>query len=273
MKSVSKAGINLTARHHQTIVETQPAINWFEVHPEPYFDQQGGLSLQNLERICQHYPITFHGVGLSLGSTDPLDEQYLLHLKALMQRFQPAWFSEHLSWASVGGRHFHELLPLPYTVEAVQHTVQRIQQVQDFLEQRILVENISSYLAYKDSVLSEAEFIQTVLEQADCFLLLDVNNLYVNSKNHGFDPIVELDKIPIDRVRQIHLAGYSDRENYLLDTHGERVHPPVWQLYQAALDRFGAVPTLIEWENNVPDLDIVKAEADQADRYLMQVAT
>lgn len=273
MKSIAKAGINLTARHYQTIVDTQPAINWFEVHPERYFGERSSLFLQNLEQIRQYYPITFHGVGLSLGSTDPINAQYLLQLKTLMQCFQPAWFSEHLSWASVNGQHFHELLPLPYTPEAVKHVVQRIQQVQDFLEQRILVENISSYLAYKGSVLSEAEFIQTVVEQADCFLLLDVNNLYVNSKNHGFDPIVELNKIPIDRVRQIHLAGYSDRENYLLDTHGESIHPPVWQLYQAALDRFGAVPTLIEWENNVPDLEIVKAEADQADRYLMQVAT
>lgn len=272
MKSIAKAGINLIGKHQQTILETQPAINWFEVHPEQYFGHRRGLALQNLEQICQHYPITFHGVGLSLGSTDPLDDQYLLQLKALMQRFQPAWFSEHLSWASVGGRHFYDLLPLPYTSEVAKHVVQRIQQVQDVLEQKILVENISSYLAYKDSVLSEAEFIQTVLEEADCFLLLDVNNLYVNSKNHGFDPIVELNKIPVDRVRQIHLAGYGERENYLLDTHGETVHAPVWQLYQAALDRFGAVPTLIEWENNVPDLETVKAEADQADHYLMQVA-
>ncbi|MBV8882560.1 MAG: DUF692 domain-containing protein [Chroococcidiopsidaceae cyanobacterium CP_BM_RX_35] len=267
---ITGAGINLTSKHHQTILETQPAVNWFEVHPEHYFGQRGGLILQNLEQIRQQYPITLHGVGLSLGSTAPLDWQYLTDLKTLIQQFQPVWFSEHISWASAGGRHFHNLIPLPYSEEAVMHIAQRISQVQDFLEQRISVENISSYMAYTESNLTEAEFISAVLAEADCDLLLDVNNLYVNSFNHGFSAFDALNQIPLERVRQIHLAGYSRRDSYLLDTHGERVHQPVWQLYQAALARFGAVPTLIEWESNVPDFAVVKAEADKANYYLQQ---
>lgn len=268
---IAGAGINLMTQHHQTILETQPDLNWFEVHPEHYFGRRGGLTLQNLEQIRQQYPITFHGVGLSLGSTAPLDWQYLTNLKMLIQRFQSAWFSEHISWASAGERHFHDLIPLPYSEEAVLHIAKRIRQVQDFLEQRILVENISSYMAYKESDLTETEFISAVLAEADCYLLLDVNNLHVNSFNYGFDAFAALNQIPLNRVRQIHLAGYSTRENYLLDTHGERVHEPVWQLYQAAIARFGAVPTLIEWESNVPDFDVVKSEADKANDYLQQL--
>jgi uncharacterized protein len=269
--AIAGAGINLMFQHHQTILETQPGISWFEVHPEHYFGRRGGLMLQNLERMRQQYPITFHGVGLSLGSTDPLDWQYLTNLKALIHQFQSAWFSEHISWASAGGRHFHDLIPLPYTGEAVLHLAKRIRQVQDFLEQRILVENISSYMLYKESDLTEAEFISSVLAEADCGLLLDVNNLHVNSFNHGFDAFEVLNQVPLNRVRQIHLAGYSSRESYLIDTHGERVHEPVWQLYQAAIARFGAVPTLIEWESDVPDFDVVKGEADRANHYLQQL--
>ena len=269
--TLTGSGINLLSKHHQTILENQRAVNWLEVHPEHYFGRRGGIILQNLEHIRSTYPITFHGVGLSLGSTDPLDWQYLNNLQGLIERFQPAWFSEHLSWSSVGRQHFHDLIPLPYTQEAVEHVAKRIQQVQEFLGERILVENISSYITYTDSTLSEAEFIKAVLVEADCYLLLDINNLYVNSCNQDFDPLAVLNQIPIDRVRQIHLAGYTDKGGYLLDTHGEAVHQPVWELYQAALNRFGAVPTLIEWESNVPDFDVVKAEADKANQYLTQI--
>jgi uncharacterized protein len=269
--TIAGAGINLMVKHHQTILENQPDINWFEVHPEHYFARYGGKILHDLEQICQQYPIVLHGVGLSLGSTDRLDWHYLTQLKDLIQRFQPAWFSDHLSWASVNGRHFHDLLPLPYTPETIAHICDRIQQVQEFLGQQILVENISSYMTYTDSMMSEAEFIEAVLREADCYLLLDVNNLYVNSVNQKFDPFTFLNCIPIDRVRQIHLAGYSDRGDFLLDTHGEAVHQPVWELYRVALDRFGAVPTLIEWESNVPDLAVVKAEADRANEYLANI--
>lgn len=267
---IAGSGINLMSKHHKIILETKPAVNWFEVHPEHYFRRCGGLMLQNLEQIREKYPITLHGVGLSLGSTVPLDWQYLIDLKTLIQQFQPAWFSEHISWSSGEGRHFHDLIPLPYSEEAVVHIAKRIRQVQDFLGQRILVENISSYMAYTESKLTEAEFISAVLAEADCYLLLDVNNLYVNSFNHGFSALEALNQIPLERVQQIHLAGYSDRGSYLFDTHGERIHQSVWQLYQAAISRFGDVPTLIEWESNVPDLAVVKAEADKANYYLQQ---
>ncbi|MEH2248663.1 MNIO family bufferin maturase [Nostoc sp.] len=270
VSTITGSGINLMLKHHQTILETQPAINWFEVHPEHYFGRRGGFTVQNLEQIRQQYPITFHGVGLSLGSTAPLDWQYLTNLKTLIQQFQPAWFSEHISWASAGSRHFHDLIPLPYCEEAVLHIAKRIHQVQDFLEQQILVENISSYMAYKESDLTESEFISAVLTEADCYLLLDINNLYVNSFNHSFSAFDALNQIPLERVKQIHLAGYSHRDSYLIDTHGEKVHEPVWQLYEAAITRFGAVPTLIEWESNVPDFAVVKSEADKANHYLQQ---
>jgi uncharacterized protein (UPF0276 family) len=267
---ITGSGINLMSKHHKTILETQPAVNWFEVHPEHYFRRHGGLILQNLERIREKYPITFHGVGLSLGAIAPLDWQYINDLKRLIQQFQPAWFSEHISWASGESRHFHDLIPLPHSEEAVLHIAKRIREVQDFLGERILVENISSYMAYAASELTEAEFISAVLVEADCYLLLDVNNLYVNSVNHGFSALKALNQIPSERVKQIHLAGYSDRGSYLLDTHGQKVHQSVWHLYQAAINRLGNVPTLIEWESNVPDFAVVKAEADKANEYLQQ---
>lgn len=240
---------------------------WFEVLVDNYL-AEGSAPLKDLEKIRRNYAVTFHGVGLSLGSTDPLDMRYLRRLEALIERYEPAWCSEHLSWISAGGDYVHDLLPLPYVEEAARHVARRIRQVQDFLGQRILIENVSSYLAYKASVLEEWEFLRLVVEEADCDVLLDVNNVYVSARNHGFDPHEYLSAIPAERVRELHLAGYDDRGTHLLDTHGARVHPPVWDLYRDALDRFGPVPTLLEWDTDIPDFELLQAEAASAARLL-----
>lgn len=244
---------------------------WFEVLVDNYL-AEGSAPLQDLEKIRRDYAVTFHGVGLSLGSTDPLDTRYLRRLEELIERYEPAWCSEHLCWISAGGDYVHDLLPLPYVEEAARHVARRIRQVQDFLGRRILIENVSSYLAYKASVLEEWEFLRLVVEEADCDILLDVNNVYVSARNHGFDPHEYLSAIPAERVRELHLAGYDDRGTHLLDTHGARVHPPVWDLYREALARFGRVPTLLEWDTDIPDFEVLQAEAASAARLLEVVA-
>jgi len=264
-------GIGLRSTHYQTILDTLPKVPWFEALTDNYMNE-GGLPLHHLEQVRTHYPLTFHGVGMSLGSADPLDQNYLKKLKALIARFQPIHISDHLCWTSHLGRHSNDLLPMPYTSVALKHVVERIDQVQSFLGQRILVENVSSYLSYKMSVMEEAEFFAEVVKQADCLMLCDINNIYVSASNHQFDAISYLDKMPKERIKEMHLAGYEDQGEFLLDTHGEAIHPPVWDLYKQALSRFGNVPTLIEWDTNIPTLDILLAEREKAqncvDEYL-----
>ncbi len=268
--SIQGAGIGLRSLHYQYILTQKPKVNWFEVLSDNYFCS-GGLPLFNLEKIRQDYPVTLHGVGMSLGSTDPLNLDYLTRLKNLASKVEPDLISDHLSWISVNGHYLNDLIPLVYTEEVMDFVASRILQVQEFLGRQILIENPSPYLTFTDSTMSEWEFIQGLVKKADCYLLLDVNNLYVNAINNGIDPINYLDGIPPTRVKQIHLAGYEEKENYLLDTHGYPVHPPVWELYQEALVRFGAVPTLIEWDTDIPSFEVLMAEANKAEKLLEKV--
>jgi len=256
-------GLGLRIPHYQTILDTKPAVDWFEIISENYM-VPGGKPLHFLDRIRSHYPVVMHGVSLSIGSTDPLNQDYLKNLKQLAARAEPAWISDHLCWTGVHGTNMHDLLPLPYTEETVTHVADRIAQVQDYLGRRILIENVSSYLTYKDSGVTEWEFLRAVVERADCLILLDINNIYVSSFNHDFDPIAYLDGVPRERVQQFHLAGHRNLETHIIDTHDEPIVDPVWELYQAALERFGPISTMIERDDNIPPLDELLAELDHA---------
>ncbi len=269
----ARAGIGLRADHYDAVLETQPPVGWLEVHSENYFGA-GGKPLKVLERVRADYPLSLHGVGLSVGSTDPLDQRHLTALKNLIRRFEPALVSEHLSWGSVDGRHFNDLLPLPYTEEALDHFSERVIAVQDFLGQQILIENPSSYLHYVESVIPEWEFLAEVARRSGCGVLLDVNNIYVSARNHGFDASAYLRAIPIALVQEIHLAGFVvnrfDDGEILIDTHSQPVCPAVWTLYRQAVQRFGPVPTLIEWDTDLPALAVLVAEAEQADAIALE---
>ncbi len=267
----ARAGVGLRAPHYRELIERHPNIGWLEVHSENFFGA-GGVPLYYLEEARKHYPLSLHGVGASLGSGDPLNREHLKKLKRLIDRFEPEFVSEHLCWSSIGGRYLNDLLPLPYTEEALAHLVERVRAVQDFIGRCILIENLSSYLQYKHSTMSEWEFISEVAARADCDILLDVNNVFVSSANLGFDPQTYLAAIAPERVREIHLAGFSINRHpdgaILIDTHSTRVADEVWALYSAAIHRFGAVPTLIEWDADIPSLDVLTAEAKKADALL-----
>lgn len=267
----ARAGIGLRAEHYDAVLEDRPPVGWLEVHSENYFGA-GGKPLDYLERIRAHYPLSLHGVGLSIGSTDPLDRQHLAKLKDLMRRFEPTLVSEHLSWSSVGGRYLNDLLPLPYTEEALYHMIARVAQVQDALSRPILIENPSSYLQYVESAIPEWEFLAVLAERTGCGVLLDVNNIYVSARNHGFDASAYLRAIPRHLVREIHLAGFTvnrfDGGEILVDTHDRPVWPAVWALYRQAVQRFGPVPTLIEWDTDLPELAVLVDEARRADAIL-----
>src|SRR5580693_5170511 len=256
-------GLGLRVEHYDAILTERPAIDWLEVLTENYL-VGGGKPLSYLMRMREHYPLAMHGVSLSIGSTAPLDLEYLRQVQALAARVEPAWISDHLCWTGVAGRNTHDLLPLPYTEEALTNVIERVKTVQDILGRRILLENVSSYVAFRDSRLSEWEFLREVAEGADCLLLLDVNNIYVSSVNHGFDPLEYLAAIPAARVQQIHLAGHEDHGDYLVDTHDHPVPDPVWQLYTAALRHCGAVSTMIERDDHIPPLAELVAELAQA---------
>jgi uncharacterized protein (UPF0276 family) len=257
------AGIGLRPAHYAALAEGRPPLAFLEVHSENFF-AAGGPALAWLERFRRDYPLSLHGVGLSLGSADPLDARHLDKLATLAARFQPALVSEHLSWGSIDGRHANELLPLPFTDEAVAHVAARIERVQERLRREILVENVSSYATFAESTLTEAQFIARVARRAGCRLLLDVNNVYVNSVNHGFDAHAYLAAIEPDLVGEIHLGGHAESEGLLIDTHGAAVCEPVWSLFAAALRRFGARPTLLEWDTDIPALEVLLAEAGRA---------
>lgn len=261
------AGVGLRAPHYREILATQPNIGWFEAHSENYFGA-GGQPLAYLEAIRAHYPVSLHGVGLSLGSTDALSETHLAKLKRLADRIDPCLISEHLSWSSVDGRYFNELLPLPYSEEALRHVARRVQQMQDALGRRVLVENITAYVTFHDSLIPEWEFLNALCQISGCGLLLDINNVYVNSVNHGFDPWIFLTGIQAAQVEEIHLAGFDRAEHALVDTHGARVSNEVWSLYAATLARIGARPTLIEWDNDIPALATLLDEAAHAQTLL-----
>jgi uncharacterized protein (UPF0276 family) len=258
-------GLGLRVEHYETILEERPEIDWFEVLSENYL-VPGGKPLHFLTRLRERYPMVMHGVSLSIGSSAELDRGYLKQLKALAQRIEPAWISDHLCWTGVGGKNLHDLMPLPYTDEALKHVVGRVGQVQDFLGRRILLENVSSYVGFRDSRLSEWEFLRAIAQEADCLILLDVNNIYVSSVNHEFDPYEYLEAIPRERVQQIHLAGHQNHGDYLIDTHDHPVPDPVWALYTAAIRRFGAVSTMIERDANMPPFAELYAELGDARR-------
>jgi|ERR1700722_562111 len=258
-------GLGLRPDHYEAILSDLPPIGFFEALTENYL-VPGGKPLHYLERIRAQYPLVLHGVSLSIGSTQPLNREYLKALKALMLRVEPHWISDHLCWTGTDGVNLHDLMPVPYTEEALNHVVPRIQEVQDFVGERILLENVSSYVSYKDSPLTEWEFLAELSARADCLLLLDVNNVYVNSVNHHFDPDDFLRGIPRHRVAQIHLAGHERQESFIIDTHDAPVAESVWNLYRLAGERFGAVSTMIERDANIPPLEDLLEELDIARR-------
>lgn len=263
-------GLGLRAEHSQEILDQNPRLDWLEIITENYL-VSAGKPLTLLEQIRARYPLVMHGVSLSIGSCDPLDFHYLQQVKVLAERFEPAWISDHVCWTGLDGVNTHDLLPLPYTEEAVNHVVSRIQQVQDFLGRRILIENLSSYLSYTHSEMTEWEFLSAISQAADCLILLDINNVYVSGFNHGFDPHDYLRGIPSDRVQQIHLAGHVSYHNYILDTHDAPVVQPVWDLYRIAVQQFGEVSTMIERDDNIPSLVDLMDEVEYARRIAMEV--
>lgn len=268
-----EAGIGLRAPHYRELLERRPPVGWLEIHSENYFGE-GGAPLYYLERLRSFYPLSLHGVGLSLGSTDPLNMAHLNSLRRLIQRFEPALVSEHLSWSSVDGHYFNDLLPLPYTARALSHVAQRIARVQDYLGRQILVENVSSYLQYEESLIPEWEFLTEVAVRSGCGILFDVNNVFVSASNHGFDAREYLRAMPADAIQEIHLAGFTanrfEDAELLIDTHSAPVAREVWKLYGEAIDLLGPVPTLIEWDTDVPPLAVLLEEARKADRILDQ---
>jgi uncharacterized protein (UPF0276 family) len=270
----ARAGIGLRPPHYRQLLSELPAVGWLEVHSENYFSH-GGQPLHFLERARGHYPLSLHGVGLSLGSADGLSVDHLTHLKRLIERFDPGAVSDHLCWGAIGGRHLNDLLPLPYTDEALDLVCAHVDQAQVFLGRQLLIENVSSYLEFAASTIPEWEFLAAVVRRTGCGILLDVNNIYVSSVNHGFDPLRYLDAVPAAAVREIHLAGFDTVPvaggtggSVLIDTHGQRVAGPVWNLYGEALSRVGAVPTLIEWDADIPPLATLLEEAGKAQDIL-----
>ena len=255
-------GLGLRKEHYETVLAERPGIDWFEIISENYM-VEGGKPLHYLSRIREHYPMVMHGVSLSIGSTTALNPDYLKQLKTLIDRVQPAWFSDHLCWTGVDKVNLHDLMPLPYTEEALQHVVDRVSQVQDYMGRRMLLENVSSYISYSDSQMSEWEFLREVAERADCLILLDINNIYVSAFNHNFDPLTYLQAIPGERVYQFHLAGHTHEGNLIIDTHDHPVADPVFELYTAALQRFGQVSTMIERDDNIPPLPVLLDELEQ----------
>lgn len=265
-------GIGLRTDHYQDFVDGHPPVDWLEILSENYM-VPGGKPLHFLDRIRADYPMVMHGVSLSIGSVDPLDMTYLRQLKALADRVQPAWISDHLCWTGVDHANLHDLLPLPLTEETLRHVGERVQRVQDLLGRRILLENVSTYVACAGDEMSEWEFIAELAHRADCWLLLDVNNVYVSARNHGFDARAYLDAMPVERVKQIHLAGHEDHGTYVIDTHDHPIRDEVFELYGYATERLGAVPTMIERDDNIPPLEVLLAELAQVRRCAERVLT
>jgi uncharacterized protein len=261
--SLQGFGLGLRTEHYRDFIDTRPTVDWLEVISENYL-VPGGKPLAMLDQIRRDHPMVMHGVSLSIGSTDALDLEHLLALKTLAARIEPAWVSDHLCWTGIDHHNLHDLLPMPYTEAALVHLVSRVQQVQDTLGRRLLLENVSSYVTFEADEMSEWEFIAALAERADCELLLDVNNVYVSARNHGFDARHFIDAMPRARVRQIHLAGHEDHGTHVIDTHDHPVCDAVWALYGYAVQRLGAVPTMIERDDHIPPLAELLAELDHA---------
>jgi uncharacterized protein (UPF0276 family) len=257
------AGIGLRARHYLDFISAQPAVGWVEVHSENFFGA-GGYDRYVLERVRASFAVSLHGVGLALGSVEGWSTRHLEKLAALVERTEPTFVSEHLCWGAIAQRHFNDLLPLPYTREALALMLQRVQRVQDRLRRRILIENVTAYVTFDESEMAEGEFLAELVRICGCGVLLDVNNLYVNQVNHGADALEQMRALPVGCVEEIHLAGHLVTGHGLIDHHGDRVASPVWRLYELALTRFGPVPTLIEWDTDIPPLEVLLEEAAKA---------
>jgi hypothetical protein len=260
-------GLGLRTKHYSTIVGEKPAVGWFEIISENYLRTRG-RPLDFLEEIADVYPIVMHGVSMSIGSTDPLDREYLSELRALRDRVKARWVSDHLCWTGVAGKNTHDLLPMPYTEEALKHVVDRVRAVQDFLGSPLALENPSSYAEFAGDSMREWEFLARLAEEADCALLLDVNNVYVSSKNHGFDPLTYLNAIPFERVVQFHVAGHTDHGTHIIDSHIGPVPDPVWQLLSVAHSRTSGAPVLLEWDAEIPSFAETHADAMRASRFI-----
>ena len=271
----SRAGIGLRAPHVGELLATRPAAPWLEVHPENYMS--GGIALASLEAVRREYPVSLHGVGLSLGTAGDIDARHLSRLRSLVERIEPCLVSEHLSWSMEGGAYFNHLLPLPYTDETLGVVADHVDEVQNALGRRILIENPSSYLRFRHSSMAEPHFLAELARRTGCGLLCDVNNIYVSAWNVGFDAGSYLDALPVQAIGEIHLAGHAandaDGRTILIDDHGSPVTAPVWKLYQRALERFGSAPTLIEWDTDLPELSVLLGEASVADRMLQAFAS
>ena len=263
-------GIGLRVPHYQHILAEKPTVDWFEIISENFM-VEGGRPLEILDQILEQYRVVQHGVAMYFGSADKLDREHMKRIKRLTKRTKTPWLSDHLCWGSVHGRYTHDLLPMPYTIASAKHTAEKIRAARDILEVPICVENVSSYAEYHISEMTEWEFLTEVVERADCGILLDVNNIYVSAQNHGFNPAEYIDKIPHRRVGQIHIAGHSKFEKYILDTHDHPVLDPVWQLYERAVRQVGHTATLLEWDDSIPSFDEVHAEALKANRFLHQL--
>jgi uncharacterized protein len=259
-------GVGLRTVHFGHILSRRPAVDWFEVLSENFMDTRG-RPLWVLDQVAERYPIALHGVSMSIGSTDPLDREYLRKLKALAGRTRAHWVSDHLCWTGVAGQNVHDLLPMPYTEEALRHTAARVRQVSEILERPLVLENPSSYVEFAASSMTEWDFLSRLGEEADCGLLLDVNNVYVSSFNHGFDPRVYVDNVPADRVVQYHVAGHTNKGTHILDTHSDHAVAEVWELFRRSCRRTGNVSTLYEWDEDIPDFEVLHAEALKARAY------
>jgi uncharacterized protein len=260
-------GIGLRVPHYDHILSKKPIVDWFEIISENYMID-GGRPLYVLDRILEQYKVVQHGVSMYFGSAEPLNREHLKRLKALVRRTNTPWLTDHLCWGSVDGTYSHDLLPMPYTFEAARITAQKVREVRDFVEVPIAVENVSSYAEFHVSEMTEWEFLNEVAERADCGILLDVNNIYVSSQNHTFDPFEYLNSVPVERVAQIHIAGHSKFRKYILDTHDHPVIDPVWRLYARAIEIAGRTPTLLEWDDNIPSFEEVHNEALKANQFV-----
>jgi uncharacterized protein len=260
-------GIGLRIPHYNHIFDKKPVVDWFEIISENFM-VDGGRPLRVLDQILERYRVVQHGVSMYFGSAEPLNREHLRRLKRLLKRTKAPWLTDHLCWGSVDGTYSHDLLPMPYTFEAAKRTAEKIREARDFLEVPIAVENVSSYAEYHVSEMTEWEFLNEVVERADCGILLDVNNIYVSSQNHSFNPLDYLNSVPAERVAQIHIAGHSKFEKYILDTHDHPVLDPVWALYTRAIERVGPTATLLEWDDLIPSFEEVHAEALKAKRYV-----
>jgi uncharacterized protein (UPF0276 family) len=265
-------GIGLRAPHYCELLERRRCIEWLEAHSENYFGD-GGWDLHVLERLRERYPIALHGVGLGLGSVAEMPREHLARLAALVRRIEPCLVSEHLCWSAAGGHVFNDLLPLPFTREALELMCSRVAQLQDALGRQVLIENVSSYVRFADDAFGEGEFLGELAARSGCAILLDINNLYVNERNHGADAAAQIDAVAREHVGEIHLAGHLETELAVIDHHGAHVSDAVWALYERALRRFGPVPTLIEWDTDVPPLQVLIDEAARARRRLENVET